>query len=175
MRTVSSPYRAFLILCMVIAWSSAWSQQRGNMRGKVMNDFTKEPIPFASVYWKKAGFGVTSDSSGGFLIKLSHNPIDTLVVSYVGFVDVYKQIRNNTRDTANVELIMRDLKLSNTVEVKSKFNKGLRWWKLIVANKKKNNPYKYQNYAYELYNKMELDINNVSRDYFTKKKLLKPF
>ena len=161
-------------MCALILFSSAWSQQRGNLRGKVTNDFTKEPIPFASIYWKKAGFGVTSDSSGGFLIKLSHNAVDTLVVSYVGFADVYKQI-HNTKDTAFVEMVMRDLKMANTVEVKSKFNKGLRWWKAIVTHKATNNPYKYKNYAYELYNKMELDINNVSRDYFTKKKLLKPF
>jgi hypothetical protein len=55
--------------------SSVWAQQRGNMRGKIMNDFTKEPVPFASVYWKKAGFGSTSDSAGNFLIRLSHNPL----------------------------------------------------------------------------------------------------
>jgi hypothetical protein len=164
----------FLLLWILILHTSAWSQ-RGNLRGKVMNDFTKEPIPFASVYWKKAGFGSTSDSAGNFLLKLSHNPIDTLVVSYVGFADVYKQIRNNTKDTANVEMVLRELKLANRVEVKSTFSKGLRWWKLVVANKNKNNPYKHRNYAYELYNKMELDINNVSRKYFTDKKLLRPF
>src|SRR6478752_6456167 len=72
-------------------------------------------------------------------------------------------------------MVLRDLKLSSTVEVKSKFSKGLRWWKLVVTHKVKNNPYKYQNYAYELYNKMELDINNVNRKYFTDKKLLRPF
>lgn len=70
-------------------------------------------------------------------------------------------------------MVLRDLKLSNTVEVKSKFNKGLRWWKAIVTHKAKNNSYQYRNYSYELYNKMELDINNVSRDYYTKKKLLR--
>jgi len=140
-----------------------------------MNDFTKEPIPFASIFWKKAGFGTMSDSAGNFIVRLSHNLDDTLVVSYVGFADVYKRIRNTTKDTANVELVLSELKQANTVEVKSKFNKGLRWWKFIVTNKAKNNPYKYQNYSYELYNKMELDINNVSRKYFTDKKLLKPF
>ena len=46
---------------------------------------------------------------------------------------------------------------------------------MIVANKPKNNPYIYKNYAYELYNKMELDLNNVNRKYFTDKKLLAPF
>src|SRR5882672_12895161 len=108
--------RISLFVCALMLFSSAWSQQRGNLRGKVTNDFTKEPIPFASVYWKKAGFGATSDSAGTFSIKLSHNAVDTLVVSYVGFADVYKQIRNNTKDTANVEMVMRDLKMANTVE-----------------------------------------------------------
>jgi hypothetical protein len=175
MRTVFALHRMFLFLCVVMICFSVQAQQRGNMRGKIMNDFTKDPVPFASIYWKKAGFGSTSDSAGNFLIRLSHNLIDTLVVSYVGFADVYKQIRNNTKDTANVEMVLRDLKLSSSVEVKSKFSKGLRWWKLIVTHKANNNPYKYQNYAYELYNKMELDINNVNRKYFTDKKLLRPF
>ena len=166
--------KAFLFLCTLLMCSSVWSQ-RSNIHGRVMNDFTKEPIPFASIFWKKAGFGTTSDSAGNFIVRLSHNLDDTLVVSYVGFADVYKRIRNTTKDTANVELVLSELKQANTVEVKSKFNKGLRWWKFIVANKAKNNPYKYQNYSYELYNKMELDINNVSRKYFTDKKLLKPF
>ena len=140
-----------------------------------MNDFTKDPVPFASIYWKKAGTGTTSDSAGNFIITKSQHPLDTLVVTYVGFADVYKSVKNTQPDTALIELVLRELKLSNTVEVKSKFNKGLRWWKFIVANKARNNPYKYQNYAYELYNKVELDMSNVNRKYFTDKKLLKPF
>lgn len=166
--------KALLLVCMVLMCSNLWAQ-RANLRGKVMNDFTKEPIAFASIYWKRAGVGTTSDSAGNFILKLSQHLDDTLVVSYVGFADVYKRIKNTTKDTARMELIMRDLKMANTVEVKSKFNKGMRWWKLIVTNKVRNNPYKYRNYAYELYNKMELDISNVSRTYFTDKKLLKPF
>ncbi len=163
-----------VICCSLILCSSAWSQ-RGSVRGKVMNDFTKETVPFASVFWKKAGFGITTDSSGSFVIKFSHHPVDTLVVSYVGFMEVYKVFRSSAKDTVNVELVLNQLKLSNTVEVKSKFNKGLRWWKAVVTHKAKNNPYKYDNYAYELYNKVELDMSNVDRKYFTDKKLLRPF
>lgn len=153
----------------------ALCQQRGSIHGRVMNDFTKEPIPFASVSWKRAGFGVTTDSSGNFLLKMSHHPVDTLVARYVGFADVFKPFVSGSRDSFNVELVLRELKLAHTVEVKSKFSKGLRWWKAVVAHKPANNPYKYRSYAYELYSKMELDINNVSRKYFTDKKLLKPF
>lgn len=172
--TVFSLYRACLLLCLLLLCSVSWAQ-KGVLRGRVMNDFTKEPIPFASVFWKKAGFGTTSDSAGSFRLRLSQHSEDSLVVSYVGFADVYKKIRLNTKDTSFTEMVMRELKMANTVEVKSKFSKGLRWWKMVVANKYRNNPYKYNNYAYELYNKTELDISNVSRRYFTDKKLLKPF
>jgi hypothetical protein len=147
--------------------------QTGNARGRVVNHFTKEPVPFASIYWKRAGFGGITDSLGNFILKFSHHPVDTLVVSYVGFTNVMRSIRR-AKDTAMLLLMLDEVKQTNGVEVRSKFNKGLRWWKAIVANKARNNPYQYESYAYELYNKIEIDINNIKRDYFDKK-LLKPF
>lgn len=164
-----------VLFCCTVLLCSAARSQRGTVRGKVTNDFTKESVPFASIFWKKGGFGITSDSAGNFVIRFSQHPVDTLVVSYVGFMEVYKPFRSSSKDTSNVELVLNRLKPANTVEVKSKFNKGLRWWKAIVAHKAQNNPYKYDNYAYELYNKIELDINNVDRKYFTDKRLLRPF
>lgn len=166
--------KALLLSCTLIFCISALAQ-RGSIHGRVVNDFTKENVPFASVFWKKAGFGITTDSSGHFAIRISRYPIDSLVVSYVGFAESYRLIRNPVSDSANIDLILSQVKQISSVEVRSKFNKGLRWWKFIVANKAKNNPYQYQNYSYELYNKMELDINNVSRKFFTEKKLMKPF
>ncbi len=140
-----------------------------------MNDFTKDFVPFASIYWKKAGYGTITDSAGNFTLRRSQFTIDTLVVSYVGFEEVMKYFQDSAIQTSPIELVLNKLKLSNDVTVKTKFNKGLRWWKQIVATKEKNNPYQYQNYSYELYNKLELDMNNVNRKYFTENKLLKPF
>jgi hypothetical protein len=167
--------RFLLPLIALLATVAAWSQPK-QVRGRVVNDFTKETVPFASIFWKKAGFGLNSDSAGQFRIRVSPFPVDTLVLTYVGFADVYKLIRmNQLSDSSFVTLVLRELKHSGTVEVKSKFSKGLRWWKSVVANKARNNPYKYQSYSYELYNKMELDMVNVNRRYFTDKKLLQPF
>ena len=97
-------------------------------RGRVVNNFTKEPVPFASIYWKKAGFGGITDSLGNFSLKFSHHPIDTLVVSYVGFTNVMRAVRQG-RDTAALMLLLDEVKQTNGVEVRSKFNKGL----LIVS------------------------------------------
>lgn len=144
------------------------------MRGVVINNFTKETVPFASVYWKRAGFGGVTDSTGSFSLRFSPHAIDTLVVSYVGFAEVYKRIVR-LRDTGRIVMLLDELKQNNEVSVKSKFNKGLRWWKAVVAHKHNNDPYQYESYSYELYNKIEIDINNIKRDYFNDKKLFKPF
>lgn len=154
-----------------------WSQDlhTPTLRGRVMSNFTKETVPFASIFWKKAGFGVVSDSAGNFTIKHSPFHPDTLAVSYVGFDELHKIINDHSKDSSLLILSLYQLKTGSSVEVKSKFNKGLRWWKNIVAHKAKNNPYQYQSYAYELYNKMEIDLNNVDRRYFADKKPLKPF
>ncbi len=148
--------------------------QTHQARGKVINNFTKEPVPFASIYWKRAGFGGITDSTGSFSLRFSQHPIDTLVVSYVGFVNVMRRVVK-TRDTAQLTLYLDAVKQSHEVEVRSKFNKGLRWWKAIVNNKSRNDPYQHESYSYELYNKIEIDINNIKRDYFADKKLFKPF
>lgn len=148
--------------------------QQAPVRGIVINNFTKETVPFASVYWKRAGFGGVTDSTGSFSLRFSPHAIDTLVVSYVGFAEVYKRIVR-LRDTGRIVMLLEELKQNNEVSVKSKFNKGLRWWKAVVAHKHNNDPYQYESYSYELYNKIEIDINNIKRDYFNDKKLFKPF
>ena len=130
----------FGFLAIILLAGSSVFAQRARVHGRVINYFTKETVPFASIFWKKGGSGTTSDSAGNYIIHFSQFTDDTLVVSYVGFVDHYKKLHRTLKDTFDIDLLLTDLKNSNTVEVKSKFNKGLRWWKQIIAHKAKNNP-----------------------------------
>ncbi|MBA4197823.1 MAG: hypothetical protein C0459_09735 [Chitinophaga sp.] len=159
------------MLCITVQYLHA---QSFSIKGRVINYFTNEVMSFASVKWKLAGNGILTDSIGHFTIKKNNSQIDTLVVSYIGFEDVYRPI-NPKRDTTEIVITVPQVKVSQGVEVKAKFNKGLRWWKAIVAHKKENNPYQFSSYYYELYNKLELDINNIKKESFEKKKILKPF
>lgn len=148
---------------------------QSTISGKIINSFTKESVPFASVQWKKAGFGVNSDSTGSFTLKISPLKMDSLVVNYVGHLPniiAYNTIRI---DTSTLILFLGATNLSTEVQVKSKFNKGLRWWKNIIINKSKNNPDQFVAYAFNLYNKLEIDLNNINKEKFNNIKLLKPF
>jgi hypothetical protein len=144
------------------------------IKGRVINGFTKETVPFASVQWKKAGFGVNSDSAGQFSLRISSFKTDSLVVNYVGHAPNYIAI-SSLKDTGLITLLIGETKLSGEVQVKSKFSKGLRWWKNVVTNKPKNNPQQFPSYSFNLYNKLEIDLNNIKKEKFNNIKLMKPF
>jgi len=172
-------YRIYLSLllfwsALLLCYGLMAQTNTASIRGRIINHFINEPIPFASVYWKINKRGVVSDSSGNFIIPKSPVKNDTLVISYIGFEDLLHPF-NVAKDTGFLLLSLPQLKMAHSVEVKTKFNKGLRWWRAIVAHKAENNPYQYNNYSYELYNKLELDINNINRKSFEEIKVLKPF
>ncbi len=45
----------------------------------------------------------------------------------------------------------------------------------IVKHKESNDRYRFQNFSYELYNKLELDLNKVNKERLETVKLLRPF
>ena len=162
--------------CFLLLQVSCLAGQSTFIKGRVLNEFTKEPVPFASIYFQRSGYGVISDSSGNYSIKKNNRLItDTLVLKYVGYLTVYIPVPVQKKDTLLLDLYLSHLETGLGVEVKSKFNKGLRWWKNVVNKKNQNNPFKYNYYSYELYNKLELDISRFKKELLTEKKLLQPF
>lgn len=159
------------IICFLTV-SSAIAQQK-MIHGSVSNQFTLEKIPFASVVLKGSGRGTLTDSLGNFRLTTA-NARDTLLITYVGYKHLAVPVRS-IKDTAAVSLFLEQGKDGDSVIVNHTYNKGLLWWKRIVKNKPANNPYKFSSYSYELYNKLEFDINNINRDGFNQYKLLRPF
>jgi len=171
------PFNKRLRICLtaILTFSSVFSlhAQQKFIYGSVSNQFTLEKIPFASVVWKASGRGTLTDSLGNFRLAIS-NAKDTLLVTYVGYKNLSVAVRA-ARDTGALNLFLYQGKEADSVIVSHTYNKGLLWWRRIVKNKPTNNPYKFNSYSYELYNKLEFDINNINRDGFNQYKLLRPF
>jgi len=163
----------FFLILFILCLTSVSIAQRTVVRGTITNRFTKERIPFASVSWKRSGLGIISDSAGNFSIQARRHQVDTLLISSVGFQTQMVPLALQ-KDTTEV-IVFLETRNASEVVVKSKYNRGLLWWKKIVANKHINNPYRQKSYSYELYNKVEVDIDNFSRKKFEQYKLLKPF
>lgn len=63
------------------------------VRGKVFNKATKEPLPFANISLLEKSIGTVSNEEGEFNIKILDSQInDTLVVSYIGYKNTYMPI-----------------------------------------------------------------------------------
>ena len=52
--------------------------------------------------------------------------------------------------------------------VRSKYSRALWFWHKVISNKPKNDIRRFDNYSYEVYNKLELDINNVDKKMLSK-------
>ncbi|RFM28030.1 DUF5686 and carboxypeptidase-like regulatory domain-containing protein [Deminuibacter soli] len=164
--------RPYLLITWLLLLCGTMHAQHKAISGKIVNRFNREPVAFASVYWKQAGFGCVSDSNGVFTLR---TPVgtDTLVISFVG----YATQNLPSAYVLNAPELLVQLETEaprETAVVKSKFNKGLRWWRALVQHKVANTPRNFSLYYCELYNKMELDICNLDKEQFEKRKLLQP-
>ena len=131
--------------------------QRKVIRGTVKDSHSEELVPFASVFFKNTSIGKLTDSAGYFSFHIDKWPGDTLIVTCVGY-QPFLYVIDKTRDTLLVNVQFERGTFNEGVKVKTKVNKGLLLWRKIVQNKPRNDRYRFANFSYELYNKLELDI-----------------
>jgi hypothetical protein len=142
--------------------------------GTIKDKQSDEPIPFASVVLKKTGQGILTDSLGKFLLlpeKWIGN--DTLEILSVGYKPVLIPLPAK-QDSFFITLKMEVLPPTVEAVVKSKYNRALWFWNKVISGKPNNDRARWDNYAYEIYNKLELDLDNINKQKLGKNKLLKP-
>ncbi|MDB5230938.1 MAG: carboxypeptidase-like regulatory protein [Chitinophagaceae bacterium] len=159
---------------LFLSFVSVNAQQK-LLGGQVIDKQSEEPIPFSAAVLKINGRGALADSSGKFYLHLSQWPAgDTLVISAVGYKPILFPIPE-ARDSVFVLAKMEVLPPQNETVVKAKYNRALWFWKKIISNKPRNDRSRYNSYSYEIYNKLELDLNNVNKEKLLKNKLLHKF
>jgi hypothetical protein len=168
-----------ILLVLVLVSANALGQTKV-LRGVILDVQSGERIPFASMRLDKSGFGKLSDSSGGFSFHFEKWPKDTLQISYVGYQTFSLVVddsltRQATRDSLFIVIRLQRGKYINEVVVSRKVDFGLLLWRKIVKHKESNDRYRFHNFSYELYNKLELDLDQVNRERLETVKLLKPF
>ncbi|PVD52124.1 hypothetical protein DC498_12120 [Terrimonas sp.] len=159
--------------CFIFITGSAFAQQR-KIYGYVQDSHSEERIPFASLKFKRSAEGTLSDSAGNFSFTLDAWPSDTIEVTYVGYENFYLAI-DTTAEEMQVVINLERGKRNTEVVIKSKIGKGMILWRKIVKNKPINDRSRFENYSYELYNKLEADLNDPANNKLIKLTILKPF
>lgn len=164
---------ALSVLFFVLSVTNVVAQnEKTKIRGKVIDAETKEPLPFVNIAYQKTTVGCITDFDGEYYLE-TRNPSDTLIVSYLGYYPQKFKVKKEQFQTINVELQSTEIALDEVV-VKAGENPAHRILRKVIKNKPVNNPVKLEYYEYEVYNKMEFDVNNVDDD-FKKKKVFNQF
>jgi len=147
--------------------------QKKILFGRIKDFHSDETIPFASVYFKGTTTGMLSDSAGSFLFSFHQWPSDTLEITCVGY-QPYKLYIDPNRDSITTLIWMERGTFNEGVKVRVRVNKGLLLWRKIVKNKDKNDRYRFDNFSYELYNKLEVDLKNFNFKALARVRPLRP-
>ena len=147
--------------------------QRKTIAGVIKDFHSDEPVPFASAIFRGTSSGTLTDSAGTFVLSYSHWPSDTLEITCVGY-QPFRFYIDPSKDSISTLIWLERGTFGEGVKVKVRVNKGLLLWRKIVRNKDRNDRYHFDNFSYELYNKLEIDLKNLNFRGLAKLKPLRP-
>ncbi|TLU99284.1 DUF5686 and carboxypeptidase-like regulatory domain-containing protein [Dyadobacter luticola] len=161
------------ILLFAFIWSvTASAQTTYIIKGRVTDASTGDPIPFANIGIPATTFGTTTNFDGFYQLSFSP-PADSIQVTYVGYDGRSKKIApDQAEQNIDIQLTPGTTQLR---EVKIFAGENPAWAILrkIVARKDLNNPENLNAYEYESYNKIQIDIDNLSEKVRNRKAIKK--
>ncbi len=159
--------RFSFLLFFCLAFTAMKAQQETVVKGRVFEKGKPEPLPFVSMYFKGTKTGTTTDFDGNFILR-TNQPVDTLVISYVGYKTVKKKIRSGQVQQFNVEMESNSKELQEVV-IRPGENPALRIIRKAQENRDKNDQRNLSAYEYDSYNKVDVSLNNISEKMKEKK------
>ncbi|MCE6989275.1 DUF5686 and carboxypeptidase-like regulatory domain-containing protein [Dyadobacter sp. CY323] len=162
----------YLLLVALITSVSSFAQTSYIIKGKVTDASTGDPIPFANIGIKATVSGTNTNFDGFYQLTFTP-PADSIQVTYVGYESRAKAIVPNLAEqTIDIQLTPGTTQLK---EVKIFAGENPAWAiiRKIVANKKRNNADDLEAYEYQSYNKIQIDIDNLSEKFRNRKSVKK--
>jgi Family of unknown function (DUF5686)/CarboxypepD_reg-like domain len=145
------------------------------INGKVEDMNTGEGIPFATVFFPHSPDGTATDLSGNFVMHLNKLPSDTLRVQALGYKAVDKRLRKEQHDYNYIIELDRASASLGEVVVHAGEDPAVVLMRHIIEHKPVNNPDKANNYKYQAYNRLEADLQRLSKSQFEKIPMLKSY
>lgn len=155
---------------MLVMLAMASSGQSLKISGRIIDGETGDPIPYSNIVLKSAQTGTMADSAGKFRLTVSGRR-DTLLVSALGYTGDTIAVSPLAEGMITIPLTPNLFNLSE-VTVKMGENPAFEILRKVIANKPLNNPDEKESYEYEVYHKVEFDLNNftekIKRNIFLK-------
>lgn len=134
--------------------------------GKVTDKEDGQPLPYAPVFFSRSSTGTLTDDNGVYLLQVEALPGDSVKAQVIGYkvkaVKIDKKKKKATYDLA----LERSSNYLNEVVIKPGEDPAITLMKEVIKHKPENDPDALDNYKYEAYNKIELDLLNFKRKTF---------
>ncbi len=163
--------KQILVALFLIGFNTLFAQKT-IVRGTITDANTGETLPFVNLLFKDSKIGVSTDLDGKFVIE-TYYATDSLQASFIGYKTQTKKVKLDQTQTINFQLQTGGVALEEVV-IEYKGNPAHAILKRVKRNKAANNREKYDSYSYEVYNKVEFDLNNITEE-FKNKKIFKNF
>lgn len=148
----------YSILFLVV--SQQFYAQQTKVYGKITDALTGEFIPFAKIVFQDTKIGILSDSLGFYTLE-SYYGTDSIVVSSFGFRTQTIAVKKDISQEINVKLNYPTTNLNEVTIRPPDEDPAITLHKRVIKNKNINNKEKLDAYEYELYNKIQFDVNNI--------------
>ncbi len=161
---------SFLVWLFLIP-SILLAQTETLITGKIQDERTKEALPYVSIGFKGYPGGTTSDFEGRFKI-ISKQDVDTLIVTYVGYVPYKIRIKKGVSQNLLIELNEHTFEMREAI-IRPGINPALRIIDAARENKKLINQDEIASYQYNSYSKVDISLSNISEE-MKNSKVFKP-
>jgi len=173
-------FKLGLLFLLLLSSGMATGQGVTKVSGKVFDAETKEPLPFVNISFENTSVGTTTDLDGYFEID-SRFVTDNLCASFLSFKTQCQRIEVEGKNRKLEFYLESDrLELEEVTIVakrgryRKKNNPAVELMRKVIDNKGENRLEGQDYYSYDKYERIELDLNNVTQE-FQDRKLFNKF
>jgi hypothetical protein len=163
---------ALFLFSFFLFSSSVFAQKTTTIYGSVTDVETQRALPFVNVVFKNSSVGTLTDSLGNFKLETRRN-FDSLQVSLIGYRTQSLVVNRGVTEEIDIQLAPSSYQLS-TVVVRPGENPAFKILRKVIANKPNNTPENLDHYEYEVYHRVQFDLNNFTEK-IKKNLFLRPF
>ncbi len=160
----------FLLFFIWISFNS--HAQTTKITGIVTDSISGEKLPFVNILLIGTKVGATTDFTGKYIIETQEKS-DSILVSYVGYKNQKIPIKYGAFQNIDIKLVSSNIELKAVIILPSE-NPAHILLRKVKTNKPNNSAYNLDAYQYKIYNKIQIDANNIT-DKFKNKRSMRPF
>lgn len=161
----------FFVFLATVLPATLSAQGTHTIKGRITDAASGDPVPFANIGIKASLSGTTTNFDGFYTLTYTP-PADSVSVTYVGYKTRTKAIaQDKTEQIIDFQLTPGETQLRE-VKIYAGENPAYAIVRKVVGNRKKNNIESLAAYEYDSYNKIQIDIDNIS-DQFRNRRSVK--